>query len=516
MTAVKPVEILTTLDQEPNVNFFPWEMDVQDVAAGMAKSIHDQGLLSAILTDEQWAVHPGNSVVDQHGNVQISQRYQLPVHVDINNYMSSVELYVAKATNDRRQLWLDTEEALKRAVIKSLGQVVRQVIRPSKTRFQKMSVAQIIAKVRSRYGLMQKDTKANLREKMKTMLLTSDGLDTHVSNLQEMFDISESAGFLVSEDDKVEFLRDSICTHPLICKVLETFDLKFPDAKDHEFVQIAEYLNAHLPNLKHAQMAATRATANMVAMIAYSSLEMETKKMKAELEKLKRKRNPKSDPKQKKTKNKKPQKKGQRNANGAAKPKYCHAHGTQQSHTSAECKVMEGDKKRFTYAMRNAQGPHSPPGGSTKVNGQEVNTFAPPRTIKANIAYAIDRNDEPHPVQDTYDADEDDETTEFLSQILNDAANAPHEIGTLPGYLSPDYTTIHASAMMMTDDFILMDVHNVDEDEGELDDLNAKSDSTIDHTRVCALEAGFLAHPTQAGTAAPEARTVPAGSKSPA
>ena len=83
MTTVKPVEILTTLDQEPNVNFFPWEMDVQDVAAGMA-----------ILTDEQWAAHPGNSVVDQQGNVQISQRYQLPVHVDINNNMSSVELYV--------------------------------------------------------------------------------------------------------------------------------------------------------------------------------------------------------------------------------------------------------------------------------------------------------------------------------------------------------------------------------------------------------------------------------------
>ena len=53
MTTVKAVEILTTLDNEPNVNFFPWEMDVRDVAAGMAKSLHDQGLLSIILTDEQ-------------------------------------------------------------------------------------------------------------------------------------------------------------------------------------------------------------------------------------------------------------------------------------------------------------------------------------------------------------------------------------------------------------------------------------------------------------------------------
>jgi hypothetical protein len=107
MTTVKAVEVLTTLDHEPSVNFFPWEMAVQDVAAGMAKSLHDQGLLSAILTDEQWAAHPGNSVVDQQGAIQIAPRYQLPNHVDINNNMSSVELYVAKATNDKRQLWID-------------------------------------------------------------------------------------------------------------------------------------------------------------------------------------------------------------------------------------------------------------------------------------------------------------------------------------------------------------------------------------------------------------------------
>ncbi len=133
MTTAKAVEILTTSDHEPNVNCFPW-------ASGMAKSLHDQGFLSIILTDEQWAAHPGDSVVDQQGDIQVAPRYQLPAQVDINNNMSSVELYVAKATNNKRQLWTDTEEVLKRAVIKSLGQVVRQVIRPSKTRFKQMTV----------------------------------------------------------------------------------------------------------------------------------------------------------------------------------------------------------------------------------------------------------------------------------------------------------------------------------------------------------------------------------------
>jgi hypothetical protein len=40
---------------------------------------------------------------------------------------------------------------------------------------------------------------------------------------------------------------------------------------------------------------------------------------------------------------------------------YCYCHGTQYSHTSTECKVMEADKKRFTHAMRNATNSQSPP-----------------------------------------------------------------------------------------------------------------------------------------------------------
>ena len=68
MTAsVKTVEILTTLEEDPHVNFFPWEMDIHDTAASLAKSLHPNGLLSAVLTDEQWATYPGNTVTDANG-----------------------------------------------------------------------------------------------------------------------------------------------------------------------------------------------------------------------------------------------------------------------------------------------------------------------------------------------------------------------------------------------------------------------------------------------------------------
>ena len=343
MSAIKNVEILTNLEEDPHVSFFAWELDVFDVAAGMAKSIHHTGLLSHVLTDEQWAAYPGNAVPDQNGNIVIAPRYSPPVYVEIHDGMTNIAMYVANASNTKLQLWVDSLETLKRAVIKSLGKVIRQVIKESKVRFQLMTVADMVTKVRQRYGTMERSTKANLKERMLTMLPTMDGIDTHVSNLREMYDVSETAGFPVDNMRKIEIFRETVCAHPLIVKVLETFDFEFPDVKTTTFEQIHNYLTLHLPNVKHAQMAATRATATLAAATAYSVLETASNKMKAELDNLKRKRNPNQTKRQAKTKKqnggKETNRKTRTEKRTADEPtdkmNYCYAHGFQHSHNSA-------------------------------------------------------------------------------------------------------------------------------------------------------------------------------------
>jgi hypothetical protein len=117
-SALKSIEILTNLEEDPHVAFFSWELDVHDVATGMAKSIHNHGLLSHVLTDEQWAAHPGNAVPDQSGNIVIAPRYTPPVYVEIHDGMTNIAMYVANASNTKLQLWVDSLEALKRAVLK--------------------------------------------------------------------------------------------------------------------------------------------------------------------------------------------------------------------------------------------------------------------------------------------------------------------------------------------------------------------------------------------------------------
>ena len=434
-------------------------MDIQDISAGMVKSLHKNGLLSAILTDAQWALYPGNTTMDANGQAQIAVKFTPPVYVDIHDGMTSVELYVANASNVKLQLWIDSLEALKRAVIKSLGKVVRQIVRDPRIRFQQLSVAEIMARVRARYGRMQKDTKLNLKERMLTMLQTADGLDTHISNLTDMFEVSEIAGFPINDTDKVDMFRETVSGHPIIVKVFETFDFEFPDPTLTTYEQLTAYLVVHLPNLRHAQLAATRANANLVAATAYTTLEAKAQRLKAEVEKLKRKRTPAANKTTNKNK-KQNEKQNRHKQKGQHKDetdtptadlKYCHGHGYQKSHTSAECKLLAADKSKFTPEMQRATGPHKPPGGSQKVNGQFVS--GKPKAVIANMVHQVHppanvdaRNEDNDDINSDCDDESFDETAVFLAGLLQESVSSPFE-----------YDTETATAMMMNDLFLLND-----------------------------------------------------------
>jgi hypothetical protein len=135
------------------------------------------------------------------------------------------------------------------------------------------------------------------------------------------------------------------------------------------------YISDHLPNLQSAAKASTQATDNIMASDTYITLQAVNKAFKEHHAKGgKNKRRKRKDGKGGKGKGKK-QQKGNR-TNGELAPertlKYCYAHGTQHTHThtTQECKLMAGDKDRFTAAMCNAKEPENPPGGSTKVLAQ--------------------------------------------------------------------------------------------------------------------------------------------------
>jgi hypothetical protein len=53
---------------------------------------------------------------------------------------------------------------------------------------------------------------------------------------------------------------------------------------------------------------------------------------------------------------------------------YCYVHGHNNSHNSAQCKVMKNDKATFNQAMRHAKSSGAVSGGSTAVRGKAATT----------------------------------------------------------------------------------------------------------------------------------------------
>ena len=331
---------------------------MRNAAAAICKPITPRGLLSLVLTDPQWNAYPANISVDAQGQQVIAPRYNPPSYVGINNNMNGVEVIVTKSANDQLLEWITGEEALKTAIVKSLGPIVQQIIGHPEDGFTLLSILDIMDRVRRKYGRMRKSTKASLEEKMTSRLTSTDGFDTHVANLRQQFLISEKGGYAIQEDKRVDLFKMSVAGHVLIDCVLKQFDFENSDESLHTFEAIVAYIDDHLPNLQSSSKAAAQATANIMTSEAYLNLEAENKALKdAQSSTKKRDKGGKGKGKNKRQKKNRSQlgDKKQSDKQSDKKTKYCHAHGTQHTHTSSECKLMAGDKSRFTEAMRSAK-----------------------------------------------------------------------------------------------------------------------------------------------------------------
>ncbi len=169
----------------------------------------------------------------------------------------------------------------------------------------------------------------------------------------------------------------------------------------HTFESIVTYVEDHLPNLQESSRVSARVTAAIVSSEAYATLEAENKRLKSSQVQAQSKKRKGGKGKGKNQ----PQKKnrGNKTGNDERRLKYCHAHGTQHTHTSSECKLMAGNTNRFTPAMRNAADSSHPPGGSTKILGQdaqwgsrEVTTHSASSapTLQSSVAYPDFNDDE--------------------------------------------------------------------------------------------------------------------------
>ncbi len=75
-TTIDPLATLMgcCLEHEPELLFFTWKVQVQNLAANKATIVHSSGLLTLVLNDAEWDAHEANRRVAADGTVFVEPR----------------------------------------------------------------------------------------------------------------------------------------------------------------------------------------------------------------------------------------------------------------------------------------------------------------------------------------------------------------------------------------------------------------------------------------------------------
>ena len=242
------LRIKQTLDTDPEINFIPWELNIQDVAATKARNLHARGLLSLVLNKTQWDTHALNiSIVD--GDAVIAGRFELPEFKEVDEEMTPSQITVARIKNKIRDEWMSAEQQLKLAIMDSIGETIRHIIAPPPMAFQNMSISDIIEAVRSTYGKTTRHTIKRIKEILSEKLDNVRNWRSHSAKMRNAFAISTAAGIIIDEYRRVEALRESIIGHHQMVTILRDYDHDYPDLHAHTFPHLTAYLELHLPNV---------------------------------------------------------------------------------------------------------------------------------------------------------------------------------------------------------------------------------------------------------------------------
>jgi hypothetical protein len=90
------------LEDDPELSYFTWKVQVEDDASNAATLVEPTGLLTLIVKDLTWEAYPPNQRVSPGRTLHIAPRPVIPVHVPITVGMTNAQISVAKYANKRQ------------------------------------------------------------------------------------------------------------------------------------------------------------------------------------------------------------------------------------------------------------------------------------------------------------------------------------------------------------------------------------------------------------------------------
>jgi hypothetical protein len=294
-------------------------------------------------------------------------------------------------------MWHEAKTVLKRSIVKSLGPTLFATFGPPPHGFTLRAIRQIMADINTKFANVDAVVLEALEDHLLTPLESAYGLEKHISRLTRYILMSDSAGFPIEEYRRVRLFRKSVQGHHQIARTLETFDDRFLNPKTHTFQQVTTWVHEKLPPILTAagKPQALHVTTNTTVPTPIADIQSQLVALSAQIAKLqgKGKRGREQDARRGSARRRgwdsTPSGSTSQTVSTAKECEhYCFAHGSQNSHKSADCRVMANQKERFTRAMRNSTGPNNPPGGSTAVLGQTPRRT--PTTVHGNMIQRIE------------------------------------------------------------------------------------------------------------------------------
>jgi hypothetical protein len=377
-------DIGVSLEQDPELLYWTWKVFAESSAANMATIVHPTGLLSVMLTDQEWNAYAANRTTSPHGTVTIAARPLAPIHEPIVAGMSTDAISVAKYNNERHLIWHDAVTALKKSVIRSLGPTLAGTIGPPPDGFKLKSLQDIVTDVRTKFGVVDQVALNRMAEILTSPLDHVANLNKHLATLRRHILMQTAAGYSIEEYRQVRIFRKSVGSHHQISQCLADYDRLNPDPLLHTYASVTAYVVTHLPNIRAAAELASSIPGRALSATAGSSSyetakshkDMTMQELQCAYSVLEYKHS--TLQKRQKRTGGKGNKNGKRTKKDTDTPPraedcthYCHAHGYQSSHTSAQCKVMASQTSNFSADMRRATNPNNPPGGSKLIRGRD-------------------------------------------------------------------------------------------------------------------------------------------------
>jgi hypothetical protein len=217
--------------------------------SNMATIVQLTGLLSEILTDQEWDDYAANrSHSPKNNTLTIAPRPKAPSHKPIETGMSSEEIAVAKYHNeDRHRTWHTAVAKFKTALVASLGPTLGGTIGPPPDGFKLKSSRAIVEAVRTKYATANQMSLNQMDEVLMSPLDHVENLDKHLAKIRQHILMQATAGYAIEEYRQVRIFRKSVAGHHQIAQCLADHDRLNADPLQVTFNTITTYVTTH-PN----------------------------------------------------------------------------------------------------------------------------------------------------------------------------------------------------------------------------------------------------------------------------